>query len=100
MTAGGWIAAGAVLALLVGLVLIAGGRGMRGVAAWGRQDGGARQCDADFATGYGLTGRMDRLIRKAAIGSSPEEWKSARQLRPWHRAQMGCYFLLIEESCG
>ena len=27
-----------------------------------------------------------------------EEWKSARTLRPWHRAQMGCYFLLIEEE--
>ncbi len=27
-----------------------------------------------------------------------EEWKSARTLRPWHRAQMGCYFLLVEEE--
>ena len=27
-----------------------------------------------------------------------EEWKSARTLRPWHRAQMGVYFLLIEEE--
>jgi CRISPR-associated exonuclease Cas4 len=25
-------------------------------------------------------------------------WKSARTLRPWHRAQMGCYFVLIEEE--
>ena len=27
-----------------------------------------------------------------------EEWKSARTLRPWHRAQMGVYFLLVEEE--
>lgn len=30
----------------------------------------------------------------------PEEWKSARMLRPWHRAQMGVYFLLIEDQLG
>jgi CRISPR-associated exonuclease Cas4 len=29
---------------------------------------------------------------------TPEEWKFARQLRPWHRAQMGVHFLLIEEE--
>ena len=27
----------------------------------------------------------------------PEEWKSSRQVWPSHRAQLGCYFLLIEE---
>jgi CRISPR-associated exonuclease Cas4 len=25
-------------------------------------------------------------------------WKSARRLGPWHRAQMGVYFLLIEDQ--
>jgi CRISPR-associated exonuclease Cas4 len=41
--------------------------------------------------------RPDRLTK---VGGTIiiEEWKSARTLRPWHRAQMGCYFLLIEEE--
>ena len=26
-----------------------------------------------------------------------EEWKSARTVRDWHRAQMGVYFLLVED---
>ena len=46
---------------------------------------------------YGLTGRVDRLIRTGGT-MIPEEWKSARVLRPWHRAQMGVYFLLIEDQ--
>jgi CRISPR-associated exonuclease Cas4 len=44
-----------------------------------------------------LTGRPDRLI-KADGTIIVEEWKSARTLRTWHRAQMGCYFLLVEEE--
>ena len=46
---------------------------------------------------HGLTGRPDRLIREGSM-VTPEEWKSARQLRGWHRAQMGVYFLLIEDQ--
>jgi CRISPR/Cas system-associated exonuclease Cas4 (RecB family) len=43
----------------------------------------------------GLTGRPDRLI--TADGSIiAEEWKSGRRIRDAHRAQMGCYFLLVE----
>jgi CRISPR-associated exonuclease Cas4 len=45
----------------------------------------------------GLTGRPDRLIKSAGT-IIVEEWKSARQLGPWHRAQMGVYFLLVEEE--
>src|SRR5439155_6349953 len=45
----------------------------------------------------GLTGRPDRLI-KANGTIVIEEWKSACGLRPWHRAQMGVYFLLVEEE--
>jgi CRISPR-associated exonuclease Cas4 len=45
----------------------------------------------------GLTGRPDRLI-KADGTIIVEEWKSARRVWPSHRAQMGCYFLLIEEE--
>jgi CRISPR-associated exonuclease Cas4 len=49
---------------------------------------------------YGLTGRPDRLIREGDT-VIPEEWKSTtRQLRAWHRAQMGVYFILIEEELG
>jgi CRISPR-associated exonuclease Cas4 len=40
---------------------------------------------------------VDRLIRKSGE-IIPEEWKSARALRPHHRAQMGVYFLLIEDQ--
>ena len=46
---------------------------------------------------YGLTGRPDRLIRVDGT-VIPEEWKSARRLGAWHRAQMGVYFILIEEQ--
>ncbi|WP_235963243.1 CRISPR-associated protein Cas4 [Tautonia rosea] len=47
----------------------------------------------------GLAGRPDRILRvgRAII---PEEWKSARRLWPGHVAQMGVYFLLIEERYG
>jgi CRISPR-associated exonuclease Cas4 len=45
----------------------------------------------------GLTGRPDRLI-KGAGSILVEEWKSAQALRPWHRAQMGVYFVLVEEE--
>ena len=47
----------------------------------------------------GLTGRPDRLIRKGGI-IWPEEWKSSKHLRPWHRVQLGTYFLLIEDQLG
>lgn len=47
----------------------------------------------------GRTGRPDRLVRQGGL-IIPEEWKSARNVRPWHRAQMGVYFLLIEEQLG
>jgi CRISPR-associated exonuclease Cas4 len=45
----------------------------------------------------GLTGRPDRLV-KADGTIIPEEWKSSRRVWPSHRAQMGTYFLLIEEE--
>lgn len=95
----GWIAGGAVLALLVGLVLVIGGRGMRRR----RGLGGGRTVSLDRVTltsrRYGLTGRPDRLVRTDRM-VIPEEWKSARVLRPWHRIQLGVYFLLIEDQLG
>jgi len=49
------------------------------------------------AVALGLTGRPDRLV-KADGTIIPEEWKSSRRVWPSHRAQMGTYFLLIEEE--
>ena len=92
-----WIAVAAVLALLLGLVLMFLGWAMR----QRRGLGGGKTVSLDRVTftsqRLGLTGRPDRLI-KADGSIIVEEWKSARTLRPWHRAQMGCYFLLIEEE--
>lgn len=85
------------LALLVGLVLMAAGQGMRRRRGLGR----GRTVSLDRVTltsvRLGLTGRPDRLI-KAGGSIVVEEWKSARILRSWHRAQMGVYFLLVEEE--
>ena len=87
------------VAMLValGLLLILFGQGMRR----SRGLGGGRTVSLDRVTltsvRLGLTGRPDRLI-KAEGSIIVEEWKSTRQLRPWHRAQMGVYFLLIEEQ--
>jgi CRISPR-associated exonuclease Cas4 len=82
---------------LLGLWLMLVGRGMR----QRRGLGGGKTVSLDRVTltsrRLGLTGRPDRLI-KADGTIIVEEWKSARTLRPWHRAQMGCYFLLIEEE--
>lgn len=93
----GWIAVAAVLALLLGLVLLLVGRGMR----WRRGLGQGRTVSLDRVTltsrRLGLTGRPDRLI-KANGTIIPEEWKSSRQVWHSHRAQLGCYFLLIEEE--
>ena len=89
----------AALAGAVGLVLVvAGGRLRRK-----RGLGGGEIVSLDRVTltsaRLGLTGRPDRLIRTAGT-VLPEEWKSARTLRPWHRAQMGVYFALIEDQLG
>jgi len=97
MTATQWVAVAAVLALVLGLVLAITGRAMR----QRRGLGGGKTVSLDKVTltsvRLGLTGRPDRLI-KADGSIIVEEWKSARTLRPWHRAQMGCYFLLVEEE--
>ena len=93
----GWMAAGVVLAMLLGLLLLVAGRGMR----QRRGLGSGRTVSLDKVTltsrRLGLTGRPDRLIRSGGT-IIPEEWKSARSLRPWHRAQMGVYFLLFEDQ--
>jgi CRISPR-associated exonuclease Cas4 len=45
---------------------------------------------------YGLAGRPDRIIE----GNIPEEWKSSLRVHDSHRAQMGVYFILLEEETG
>ena len=88
-----WVVAIAGVALVVGLVLIVGGRGIRQRRSMG--DGRTVALDNVTLTSrrYRLSGRPDRLIREGET-VIPEEWKSARQLRGWHRAKMGVYFLL------
>ena len=95
MTMALWPAAALLLAL--GLLLMLLGRGLlrsRGL-------GGGRTVSLDRVTltsfPLGLTGRPDRLIKTGGT-IRIEEWKSARVLRPHHRAQMGVYFLLAEEQ--
>ena len=99
MTATAWVAAGAALALLLGLLLALLGRGMR----QRRGLGGSKTVSLDRITltsrRLGLTGRPDRLIRAGGM-VIPEEWKSSRRVWPSHRAQMGVYFLLVEDRLG
>jgi CRISPR-associated exonuclease Cas4 len=95
----GWIALAAGLALAFGLWLMLAGRGMR----LRRGLGVGKTVSLDRVTltskRLGFTGRPDRLIRQGGI-VWPEEWKSSRQVRAWHRAQLGVYFLLVEEETG
>jgi CRISPR-associated exonuclease Cas4 len=85
-----------ILALIIGLALLLRGRGIRSHRGLTQ----ARTLDLDsrdlFSRRYGLAGRPDRLVE----GNIPEEWKSSRRLYPSHRAQMGVYFILIEEETG
>ncbi|MBX9583815.1 MAG: Dna2/Cas4 domain-containing protein [Gemmataceae bacterium] len=92
-----WAAAAAVPALLIGVLLVLTGRRVRERRGLGA--GGTVSLDAVTLRSrrFGLTGRPDRLIKTGGT-VIPEEWKSARVLRPWHRAQMGVYFVLIEEE--
>ena len=96
MMATPWITV-AVVGLLLGLVLMVLGQGMR----QRRGLGGGKTVSLDrvalTSRRLGLTGRPDRLI-KTGVTIIPEEWKSSRQVWPSHRAQLGCYFLLIEEE--
>ena len=88
-----WVAAAAALALL----LVLTGSGLR--RRFGLGGGHTVSLDGVTLTSYrlGLTGRPGRLIREDGA-LIPEEWKSARVVRPSHRAQLGVYFLLVEEE--
>ncbi len=84
---------------LLGLVLAI--RAAR--ARWGRGLGHGETVSLDNLTLYsqrhGLVGRPDRIVRRGKT-LIPEEWKSSKDVQEWHRAQVGVYFLLIEETYG
>jgi len=92
-----WVSTAAPLALLLGLLLVMAGRGLR--RSLGLIEGRTVSLDRVMLTSYrlGLTGRPDRLV-KACGAVIVEEWKSARLLRLHHRAQVGVYFMLVEEE--
>ena len=77
-------------ALIVGLLLVLGGRGMRDRRGLGH----GRTTELDnrtlYSARYGLAGRPDRIIE----GNIPEEWKGSKRVYDSHRAQLGCYFIL------
>jgi CRISPR/Cas system-associated exonuclease Cas4 (RecB family) len=91
-----WIAVAAVLGLLLGLWLVLAGRGIRQRRGLGA--GKTVSLDKIILRSHrlGLTGRPDRII-KADGSVIIEEWKSSLRLQPSHRAQMGVYFLLVED---
>ena len=92
------VAAG--LALLAGWLLIAVGSRLR--RRLGLMEGWTVALDnvTLVSRRLGLTGRPDRLVRTGGT-VIPEEWKrSARRVRDAHRAQLGVYFLLIEDQLG
>jgi CRISPR-associated exonuclease Cas4 len=93
----GWVAAAAAVCLLVGFLLLRAGRGVRHRRGLGSGKTVSLDNVTLTSTRLGLTGRPDRLVKGGGT-IIPEEWKSSRTPRPWHRAQMGVYFLLVEEQ--
>ena len=86
-------------ALLLGLVLVLVGRGVRQRRGLGEGRTVALDNVTLTSRRLGLTGRPDRVVR--TVGAViPEEWKSGRSVRDSHRAQLGVYFLLVEDQLG
>ena len=52
-----------------------------------------------FSKEHLLVGRPDRIVKQGEA-LIPEEWKSSKKVQPWHVAQLGTYFILIEEHYG
>lgn len=86
----------ALATLIAGVLLILLGRKTR--AARGLSQGRTTSLDNRtlYSVLYGLVGRPDRIIE----GNIPEEWKSSKRVHDSHRAQLGAYFILIEEETG
>jgi len=91
------ITAAGMLALLLGLLLALAGRWLRHQQGLGAGRTLALDNVTLVSRRLGLAGRPDRLVKRDGV-LIPEEWKSARVLRPHHRVQMGVYLLLIEEQ--
>src|SRR4051812_23624407 len=92
-----WVAIGAALALLLGLALVILGLGMRRRRGLGAGKTVALDNLTLTSRRYGLMTRPDRLV-KSGGEVIPEEWKSARAPRPWHVAQLGVDFLVVEDQ--
>ena len=88
-----------ILLFAIGLAMVLRGRGVR--SRRGLSHG--RTLDLDgrnlYSARYGLAGRPDRVFDDGGM-PIPEEWKSARRVHDSHRAQMGVYFILLEEETG
>jgi CRISPR-associated exonuclease Cas4 len=97
MTDMAWVIAVAVLALLAGLVLIAGGGRLRQRFGLGAGRTVALDNVTLISRRYGLTCRPDRLVRSGGT-IVPEEWKKSLKVWPSHRAQLGVAFLVIEDQ--
>jgi CRISPR-associated exonuclease Cas4 len=89
----------ALAALVVGILLLRGGRGMR--ERRGLSSGRTFDLDSRvlYSRNLNLSGRPDRLFRdgNAVI---PEEWKSSHRVYDNHIAQLAVYFILVEENYG
>jgi hypothetical protein len=92
-----WVAVAAALALLLGLLLVIAGGCLRRSRGLGEGRTVALDNITLSSCRLGLTGRVDRLLREGGT-LIPEEWKSARVLRPHHLSQLGVYFLLVEQE--
>ena len=82
--------------LIAGLLLTQLGRSTRAARGLGQGKTIALDNRTLYSVRYGLAGRPDRIIE----GNIPEEWKSGGRVYDSHRAQLGCYFILIEEETG
>jgi CRISPR-associated protein Cas4 len=52
-----------------------------------------------YSARHGLAGRPDCIVDENGL-PIPEEWKTARRVHDSHRAQLGAYFVLIEDETG
>lgn len=89
----------AILLLAIGLALVLRGRGARG--RHGLSPGRTLELDGRtlHSERYGLSGRPDRIFDDDGM-AIPEEWKSSYRVHDSHIAQMGVYFILMEEETG
>lgn len=88
-----------ILLFAIGLAMVLRGRGVR--THRGLSQGRTLDLDSRnlYSAKYGLAGRLDRVFDDGGM-PIPEEWKSAHRVHNSHRAQMGVYFILLEEETG